>query len=84
MAATTTDDSDDNESAVQQVNLGDRYCSDCEIQFKSFKTFKVRMMRPGTRPHDDRRVLLAHFVLCFPETPFRDLVVLLITHLYTY
>lgn len=56
---TTTDESDDNEAA-QQVRLGDRYCSDCEIQFKSFKTFKVRKLRhsnidrPATRP---RRVL---------------------------
>lgn len=44
--AGTTDESDDNE--VLDSKLGDRYCTDCEIQFKSFKTFKVRTIADQT------------------------------------
>jgi len=38
----TTDESDDNEVSYG-VAPQNRYCTDCEIQFNSFKTFKVRL-----------------------------------------
>lgn len=41
---TTTDESDDNE--FQQSSAPqDRYCTNCDIQFNSFKTYKVRVAK---------------------------------------
>jgi hypothetical protein len=46
---TTTEDESDEDDCIEGRQGGsslsnpqDRYCTDCEIQFKSFKTFKVR------------------------------------------
>ena len=38
---TTTDESDDND-LQQSAAPQDRYCTNCDIQFNSFKTYKVR------------------------------------------
>lgn len=82
---TTDDSADDSEAAQLESRLGDRYCKDCEIQFKSFKTFKVRM--PEARSNIDSRATCQRHAraagrvarcereVCtlFPQTPFQDL-----------
>lgn len=40
-ALTTTDESDDNEFHQLSSAPQDRYCTNCDIQFNSFKTYKV-------------------------------------------
>ena len=56
----TTDESDSDLTQQPDARLGDRYCTDCEIQFKSFKTFKVRIASvTGTRAGGVK------FALCF-------------------